>query len=139
MLKTTLTHPVILKTLASLGHGSLILIADGNFPVGTHANPASERVYMNLRPGVVTITEVLDALLTAIPVEAVHVMRPDDGSEPSIYADFRRVIPGLALQPLERFAFYEFTKNTDVGLIIASGDSRLWANIMLTVGVVAQS
>ncbi len=69
-----------------------------------------------------TITEVLDAVLTAIPVEAEHVMRPDDGSEPNIYTDFRHSVPTLTLQPLERFAFYETTKRADVGLIIVTGD-----------------
>ena len=137
MLKTAITHPAILNTFASLGHGSVILIADGNFPVGTHGNPMAERVFLNLFPGMVSITDTLSALLNTIPVEAVHVMRPDDGTEPEIYSNFRQMLPTFALQPLDRFAFYEMTKHNDVGLIIATGDSRLWANILLTVGVVA--
>ncbi len=35
MLKTKLTHPEILQALARAGHGSRVLIADGDYPVGT--------------------------------------------------------------------------------------------------------
>lgn len=36
MLYTPLTHPTILKVLAMAGHGSKVLIADGNYPLATH-------------------------------------------------------------------------------------------------------
>ena len=35
MLYSTLTHPNILRALAAAGHGSQILIADGNYPLAT--------------------------------------------------------------------------------------------------------
>jgi L-fucose mutarotase len=118
-----------------MGHGSQVLIADGNFPFVTHSNPSAEHVFLNLRPGLVTVTDVLEALITAIPVEAAHVMRPNDGTEPGIYTEFRKLLPALQLQPVERFAFYGMARGADVGLVIATGESRLWANILLTIGV----
>jgi hypothetical protein len=42
MIRSVLLHPQILKVLASAGHGSVVLIADGNFPFTTGANPAAE-------------------------------------------------------------------------------------------------
>jgi L-fucose mutarotase len=102
MLRSKLIHPTILKALAASGHGGKVLIADGNYPFITRASAAAERVYLNLMPGVVTVTDVLEAVLTAIPVEAAHVMLTDDGTEPGIYADFRRLLPDVALQPLPR-------------------------------------
>ena len=42
MLKSKLIHPQILGTLGTAGHGSGILIADGNYPFSTRANPAAE-------------------------------------------------------------------------------------------------
>ncbi len=136
MLKSILLHPTLLNALASSGHGGMVLIADGNYPFSTHSNPGVERVYLNLMPGVVLVTQVLEAVLTAIPVEAAHVMRPDDGSEPSIFADFRRMLPAITLEPLERFAFYNRAREPEVALVVATGDQRLYANIMLTIGVV---
>jgi L-fucose mutarotase len=136
MLTSTLIHPTILGVLGASGHGSVVLIADGNYPFNTRSNPAAEKVYLNLMPGVLTVTQVLEALLTAIPVEAARVMRRDDGSDPEIYADFRAMLGGVELQPLERFAFYAQAKEPDVALVIATGEQRLYANIMLTIGVV---
>lgn len=136
MLKSKLIHPQILSVLGASGHGSGVLIADGNYPFNTRANPAAKRVYLNLAPGMVTVTDVLDVLLTAIPVETAHVMITDDGSEPSIYADFRQLLPDLDLQQHKRFDFYDRAFDSDVALVIATGEQRLYANILLVVGVV---
>lgn len=136
MLKTTLLHPGILGALATMGHGSRVLLADGNFPFATHTNPAAAHVYLNVRPGLVSVTDILEPLVTAIPVEAAHVMQPADGSEPGIFAEFRALLPGMTLEPVERFAFYDLGRGSDVGLVIATGEARIYANILLTIGVV---
>jgi len=136
MLKTTLLHPEILYALGSAGHGSKVLISDGNYPHTTGSNPAAEKVYLNLAPGVLNVTEVLRVLVQAIPIEAVHVMQTADGSEPPIWEDFRTLLPEQRLAPLERFAFYHAASNSDVALVIATGEQRIYANILLTIGVV---
>ena len=66
-----------------------MLIADGNYPLRTRSNHAARRVYLNLAPGLVSVTDVLRALIDAIPIEAAQVMSPDDGNDPAIFADFR--------------------------------------------------
>jgi L-fucose mutarotase len=136
MLKSRLLHPVILETLGASGHGGKILIADGNYPANTRANPGARRVYLNLAPGQLTVTDVLEVLVTAIPVEAADVMLTDSGAEPAIYADFRRLLPGIELQTSERAMFYTKCFDPDVCLVIATGEQRLYANILLTIGVV---
>ena len=138
MIDAKLIHPQILDALGKAGHGATILIPDGNYPVATGAHPSAQRVYLNLAPGTVTVTEVLAAILSVTPIEAAHVMRRDDGDEPSIYADFRALLPDdVALTPLERFAFYAEAKKEDCCLVIATGEQRIFANILLTIGVVA--
>jgi L-fucose mutarotase len=72
----------------------------------------------------------------ATPIEAAHVMVPDDGSEPAIFAEFRELLPGLPLQALGRFAFYDAARGPDLALAIATGERRIYANILLTIGVV---
>ena len=136
MLKTTLLHPEILFALGAAGHSSQVLIADGNYPFATKSNPAAERVFLNLCPGLLNATDVLRALVGAIPIEAAQVMATADGSEPSIWAEFRDLLPGLTLQPLERFAFYDAASTPDVALVIATGEQRIYANLLLTIGVV---
>ena len=137
MLTTKLLHPEILAVLGGSGHGSKVLIADGNFPFNTGANPAAKRVYLNFTPGKLNVVEILEVLTSAIPIEAADVMTPKSGDEPSIFADFRRLLPNLELKKNERFAFYDMARGSDCSLVIATGEQRIYANILLTIGVVA--
>lgn len=136
MLRQRLIHPEILASLASAGHGSKIAIVDGNYPSATQLGDNADLVYLNLAPGKPTVTEVLDILLTAIPVEDAAVMEPDDGDEPSIFQEFRSLLPYLQLTKLSRFDFYEDASGPDTCLQIVTGEQRLWANILLTIGVI---
>ena len=137
MIDGKLIHPQILQALGTAGHGATILIPDGNYPFATHAHPRAQRVYLNLAPGICTVTDVMSAVLSCTPVEAAQVMRRGDGAEPSIYADFRKLLPDdVPLQPLERFDFYEAAKQDNCCLVIATGEQRIFANILLTIGVV---
>jgi L-fucose mutarotase len=136
MLKSRLLHPEILQALGEAGHGAQVLIADGNYPLATRSNPAAHHVYLNLAPGQLTVTDVLAVISEAIPVEAALVMGPDDGSEPSIYEDFRRILPANPLKRLGRFEFYDMARGPDCALAIATGEQRIYANILLTIGVV---
>ena len=137
MLKTALLHPEILEALGGAGHGSQVLIADGNYPCSTTAGPNARLVYLNLAPGLVTTTDVLKVLTSAIPIEAAHVMQTADGSTPPIFAEFQQLLGDKPrLQPLERFAFYKSAREPTVCLAIATGEQRIYANILLTIGVI---
>lgn len=135
MLKHTLIHPEILDAIAAAGHGSRILIADGNYPASTKCGENAAVVYLNLTPGSPTVTEVLDVLLTAIPVEAAMVMTPDDGPEPPIFAEFRERLGDVAPEPTDRFGFYDEAEGPDTCLTIVTGEQRIYANLLLTMGV----
>jgi L-fucose mutarotase len=137
MLKYQLLHPEILNALGSAGHGAQVLIADGNYPLITRSNPDAQLVYLNLAPGLVTVTDVLKVLVDAMPIEAAKVMGPDSSETPSIYRDFRKLLPkGIELQRLGRFEFYDAARVYDTALAIATGERRIYANILLTIGVV---
>jgi L-fucose mutarotase len=136
MLRYQLTHPTILAALASAGHGSRVLISDGHYPHTTGAHPAAERVYLNLAPDRMLVTQVLEALVDAAPFEAAAVMTPPpEQPEPLVFADFRAALPGLRLDGLDRFAFYDAARGPDTALVIATGDRRTYANLLLTIGV----
>ncbi|MCC7492472.1 MAG: RbsD/FucU family protein [Fimbriimonadaceae bacterium] len=146
MLKTRLTQPQILEALGRAGHGSQVLIADGNYPFSTKLGPRATLVNLNLCPGLVSVTDVLETLLTAIPVEQAAVMQYATSgpyaldSDPPIWTEFRRLLTAARftaeLQPIERFAFYDAAGGPDVALTIATGDQRIYANLLLTIGVV---
>lgn len=144
MLKTTLLHPDILRIVASAGHHAKILIADGNYPASTKRGPNADVVCLNLSPGVVTVTQVLSALLTAVPIDHVNTMGipPDDPyamqGEPPVWEEYRRALAqsgsALTLQPVLKWDFYKHVESADHVLTIQTADQALWANILLTVG-----
>jgi L-fucose mutarotase len=136
VLRYRLLQPDILRALAEGGHGGRVLIADGNYPLATGSRDGARRVYLNLAPDRLRATDVLEVLVDAVPFEAAHVMQPDSGQEPAIFAEFRALLPSLALQPLDRFAFYDAARGPDLTLAIATGERRIYANLLLTIGVV---
>jgi L-fucose mutarotase len=137
MLTTRLLHPDILAALAAAGHGSRVLIADGNYPFSTGANPDAKRVFLNLRPGVVSALDVLEVLASALPIESALVMVPNRGPEPAIQAEMRKLLPpGVHMEKKWRNNFYEEAKSSDTALVIATGEQRVYANILLVIGVV---
>jgi len=136
MLKYALTHPQILRALASAGHGSKILIADGNYPFTTGSNPAAEHVYLNLTRSFAPVDEVLRVMVDAIVVESAQVMQPAPGIEAPIFDLFTEILGGMALDPVERSAFYAAAREPDVALVVATGEQRIYANILLTIGVI---
>jgi len=137
MLKQRLIHPDILEALAAAGHGSRILITDANYPASTQLGENASLVYLNLAPGMPSVTDVLQVLLTAVPVEEAGVMEPEAGPDPAIYKEFQRLLPDLEFTRLSRFEFYEEASGPDTCLQIVTGEGRLYANILLTIGVVA--
>ena len=137
MLMQRLLHPDIVEALAAAGHGSRVLITDGNYPASTRLGENASLVYLNLAPGTLRVTDVLAVLTSAIPVEDAAVMEPEDGPEPPVFREFAHMLPGIELTRLGRFEFYEEASGPDTCLQIVTGDQRLYANLLLTIGVVA--
>lgn len=144
MLKSTLIHPEILRVVARAGHHAKVLIADGNYPASTKRGPNAEVVSLNLSPGIVTVSQVLSALLTAVPIDHLNTMGipPDDPyalkGEPPVWAEYRRIISesaaSLSLEPVLKWDFYKQVESPDHVLTIQTADQALWANVLLTIG-----
>lgn len=134
-----LLSPDLLMVLRSMGHGDDIALVDGNFP----ADSMARRL---VRLDGLTATAVLDAVLSVMPLddfvpEAAWRMEVvgDPKAETPIFDEFRAIIarregPGFRLAALERFAFYERAKAAYA--IVATGEARLYGNVILRKGVV---
>lgn len=139
MLKGTLIHPEMLAALGSMGHGSQVLISDGNFPHDTAPYEGAARVFLNLSPGVLTVSQVLDAVSAAISIERVALMDPQDDADPrpEAHAQLIGSLPdGVVVDHIHRFDFYTATHSTNLGLVVATADLRPYANVLITIGVV---
>jgi L-fucose mutarotase len=137
MLKTNLLHPEILNVLGSSGHGSRVLIADGNYPFSTGSHERAKKVFLNLSPGILSVTDVLKVIKEAIVVESYFVMEPPDKIPQSIHDEFFEILgENVPVKKVNRCEFYDEVKSTDTCLVIATGETKRFANILLTIGVV---
>jgi len=139
MLKIKLAHPEILGILGQAGHGSKVLIADGDYPVSTTGGKNSKIVHLNLSSGIVSCTQVLEALLSVLLIEDVAVMDvPTGRSAPLIWKEYQEILKkngyDIPIHPIERFAFYRAVSSDEVALLIQTGETKDYANILLTVG-----
>ncbi len=145
MLKHKLIHPQINAILGRAGHHARILIADGNYPASSAIGPRAELVSLNLMPDVVTCTQVLQALLSAVPVERINTMMYERtgpyalDADPPVWDEYRATIKeaGLALplEPIEKWEFYKAVATNDHVLTIQTADQQRFANLLLTIGV----
>ena len=145
MLKHQLIHPQINAVLGRAGHHGKVLIADGNYPASSKKGPHAEIISLNLSPGVVTCTQVLTALVSAIPIEAANTMMFETTGpyalkeDPPVWAEFRKVLHEarltVKLQPIEKWDFYKAVETPDHVLTIQTADQQRFANVLLSIGV----
>ena len=131
--------PELLKTLMEMGHGDEIVIADGNFPA---ASIAQRLIRLDGHP----IPGILEAVLKLYPLDtyverpvSLMAVTPGDTVKPVIWDEYRRVIlaskePFKDFEYVERFAFYERARKAYA--VIATGESALYANVILKKGVI---
>ena len=134
MLKGKLIHPQIMAALALCGHGDKVLIADGNYPLGSKSGGA-EKVYLGLTPGLPTVTDVLSAVQSAVAIEKAEVMEPGDGTTPEIFGEFTQMLGGMELGKIGRWDFYDECCKESVRVAVSTGEKRTFANILITIGV----
>jgi L-fucose mutarotase len=137
VLSLPLIHPPLLAALGAAGHGGRVLIADANYSHSTNVHPRATLIHLNLRPGLVTVDQVLEPVIATVPVESVHVMQPDDGSTPEAFTGYQGLLGGLPLRPLRRLDFYAACREPGLAVCVATGDTRLYANVLLTIGFIS--
>ncbi|WP_336788138.1 RbsD/FucU family protein [Paenibacillus sp. MMO-177] len=131
--------PELLKILMEMGHSDEIVLADGNFPAVSHA----QRLVRCDGHGV---PELLDAIMQLFPLDqyvekpaALMQVVPGDPAETPIWGEYKAIISqhsGLEepFEEVERFAFYERAKKAYA--IVATGESAIYANLILKKGVI---
>ena len=134
--------PELLKVLCEMGHSDTIVIADGNFPAESMGKNAKV-IRCDGHGGV----ELLDAILQLFPLDT-YVEKPvslmevmaGDPVETPIWDEYKSIIAKYddrgadTVANIERFAFYEEAKKAYA--IIATGESALYANVILQKGVI---
>ena len=132
--------PELLKVLMEMGHGDEIVLGDGNFPSASHA----KRLVRCDGHGVPVL---LDAILKLFPLDSfvedpvalMAVAQSQNNPAPPIWSEFKTILKDNGHQPekieyMERFAFYERARAAYA--IIATGESAIYANVILKKGVI---
>ncbi len=136
--------PELLKVLCEMGHSDRIVIADGNFPAESIGKNA-----IVIRMDGHGVPEILDAILKVFPLDTyvekpvnLMALMPNDVGKvkTSIWDKYTEIITSHdsrgkdAIGTIERFSFYEEAKKSYC--IIATGETAIYANIILQKGVV---
>jgi L-fucose mutarotase len=133
--------PELLKTLAEMGHGDELVLADGNFPSASMA----QRL---LRADGHGVPKLLEAILQLFPLDtfverpvALMAVVPGHDYKPTIWDEYRRIIqasgePFSDFEYIERFDFYDRARKAFA--VLATGETSLYANIILKKGVVSE-
>lgn len=136
-----LLSPELLKVLCKMGHGDELVIADGNFPAESIGKNA-----IVIRADGHGVPEMLDAILQLILLDqyvdqpaALMKVVPGDPVMPVIWDEYRALLKKHGEDPdkvemMERFAFYDRAKNAYA--VIATGETAIYANVLLKKGVV---
>lgn len=135
--------PELVKTLMEMGHGDTIVLADGNFPSET----CGKRVVRADGHGV---PELLDAVLELFPLDIKYSDKPfglmevvkGDSTVPTIWDEYKEILDKHyetrpEIEYIERFEFYDRAK--EAFAVIATGEEAIYANIILTKGVVVEN
>ena len=136
----SLLGPELLSILRAMGHGDEIAVVDANYP----ALSCARRL---VRMDGVSATAMLEAIISILPLDTyvdkpVHTMRVVDDSEktPQIIHDFREIVSRNSSQavPFGTLVRHEFySRSREAFAIVATGEQRLYGNILLTKGVVS--
>ena len=137
--------PELLAILNEMGHGDRICIGDGNFP---GASFAAEGGAEFIRADGLGVPALLDAILQVMPLDEyvdtpamiMEVDPKDEGLQIPIWDEYKKIIAKhddrgeAAVGSYERFEFYDEAE--DCYCILQTGETEIYANIILQKGVV---
>ena len=130
--------PDLLAILRAMGHGDEIVIADANFPAAANAR----RLVRADGVDAVRLVRAIAALMPLddfVPAAAFRMAVVDaPGEVPPITGEFAKALAESdytgPIEAVERQAFY--ARAREAFAIVASGETRLYGNLILKKGVV---
>jgi L-fucose mutarotase len=133
--------PDLLHALRAMGHGDEIAIVDANFPAASNARRL-------IRLDGVEAPRLVRAIASVLPLDEFQpdaafrmAVTEDPAAVPPVVTEFQQLLESAGyrrpIEPLERFAFYERARAAYA--IVATGEARLWGNLILKKGALRRS
>ncbi len=135
----SIISPQLLKILQEMGHGDTIVLVDSNYPAASNAKNLVRADGHNM-PG------LLDAILKLLPLDTYSEYQaglmkvvPGDPTVPVIWDTFKEIIAKhedfeVKYELIDRFEFYQ--RSREAYAIIATGETALYADIILKKGII---
>ena len=144
-----LLSPDLLRILCEMGHGNTIVLTDANFTAMQLASANRPVPCPVVRLPGIGLVRAAQAVLSVLPLgtaaeQPVQLMQVGNTAAGYLSAVQQEVMdlvlaqyPTMAAQGLERYAFYEATKNAYA--IVQTGEMQPYGNFILAKGVIAHA
>ena len=137
----SIISPELLKVLDEMGHTDELTIGDGNFPGHTYGKKV-------IRLDGHGVPEILDAILKVFPLDTyvdhpvtlMSIVKGDTVKTP-IWDEYKKIVAkhdprgADCFEEIDKWDFYKKTQEKST-VVIMTGESALYANIILKKGVV---
>ncbi len=135
---STLISPQLLETMARMGHGDELVLADAHFP----GESLNQRI---VRADGLRIADLLAAILPLFELDSyvphpLVMMEPvaGDSPDPAVEASYVMSIsasgtPVPQIKHIDRFAFYDRARKAFA--VVMTGETAKYGNIILVKGV----
>ncbi|KAL4641085.1 fucose mutarotase [Arapaima gigas] len=137
--------PELLYTMARMGHGDELVLADANFPTSSVCSCGPTEI----RADGLQIPELLEAILKLFPLDT-YVYSPaavmdlvdsdkQKGLPVPVWETYSCILNEAGsdkpLEKVERFAFYQRAKKAFA--VVATGETSLYGNLIIKKGIIA--
>jgi L-fucose mutarotase len=138
--------PELLKTIAEMGHGDIIVIADAFYPSESSAKRSGSKL---VRADGVAACDLIEGVLELMPLdvsvqEAVTIMKLQECDEGKvktpIWDEYTKLVEKFdkrgkqTISYLERYDFYSKAENAYA--VVATGEQSLYGCIMFQKGTI---
>ncbi|AQX16478.1 MULTISPECIES: RbsD/FucU family protein [Tessaracoccus] len=119
----------MLKALDDMGHSDGVLIVDANFP----AHRTNVRVFEAPGVDIVRMTHAVASVLSLDEDHPPVLMESNLSPRPSVQDEIVAATGVVEHEMVDRWAYYDLAR--EAYCVIATGELRLWANVLLRKGL----
>jgi D-ribose pyranase len=130
MIRTQLLNAELVRAVASMGHGDLMIVCDAGFPIP----PAVWRIDLAIVPDVPDLRTVLSALAAALVVEKVGYADALPSHNSPLLATIKELFADADQEAVPHETIL-FTMAARAKVIVRTGAFDPWGNVLLYSGV----
>ena len=135
-------NPDVLRALAAMGHGDVLILSDVNFPADSIARQTTLGRLLSIDN--IRAADAAAAVLSLFPLDqygegAAGYMEGKPGNQLPVHREVQKAVDAAEGKPwpmtgIERFAFYDTAKAAYA--VIRTGEGRAYGNFAFRKGVI---